>query len=112
MGMVIFSLQSATTGWISYRIIASFLSIISVMTVSSLTALSPLDGRYANKCTAIRPLLSEFGLIQHRLLVEIRWLQALSAQPEITEIPTLSPSAQQFLDSLIADFFPTRRRTH
>ncbi len=46
--------------------------------MNALTALSPLDGRYASKCDALRPFLSEFGLIHARVTVEVRWLQALA----------------------------------
>jgi len=52
--------------------------------MNALTALSPLDGRYASKCDALRPFLSEFGLIHARVTVEVRWLQALSNRPEIS----------------------------
>ena len=54
--------------------------------MNALTALSPLDGRYASKCDALRPFLSEFGLIHARVTVEVRWLQALANRPEITEV--------------------------
>ncbi len=58
--------------------------------MNALTALSPLDGRYASKCDALRPFLSEFGLIHARVTVEVRWLQALANRPEITEVPAFS----------------------
>ncbi len=48
------------------------------MTLSALTALSPLDGRYAGKLAALRPLMSEFGLMHRRVQVEIEWFIALS----------------------------------
>lgn len=51
------------------------------MTLSTLTALSPLDGRYASKVDALRPYLSEFGLIHARVTVEVRRLQALANHP-------------------------------
>ena len=51
------------------------------MEFSSLTAISPVDGRYANKVEGLRRLLSEFGLIRHRVEVEVRWLEALAANP-------------------------------
>ena len=54
--------------------------------MNALTALSPLDGRYASKCDALRPFLSEFGLIHARVTVEVRWLQALANHAEIIEI--------------------------
>ena len=74
------------------------------MAASSLTALSPIDGRYAKKADALRPLLSEFGLIHHRVQVEVRWLQALADHPKISEIRPLSPSAQIHLQTLVDDF--------
>lgn len=72
--------------------------------LSSLTALSPLDGRYANKCDALRPFLSEFGLIHARVTVEVRWLQALANHPEITEIQPFSAATNQALDAIINQF--------
>jgi len=74
------------------------------MNLSSLTALSPIDGRYGSKTQALRPYFSEYGLIYHRVLVEVRWLQALSANLQITEVPTFSVDANQLLESLISDF--------
>lgn len=71
---------------------------------SNLTALSPLDGRYADKIAPLRPLFSEFGLIRFRLLIEIRWLQALAAEPGILEVPKLSENAQQLLEQLFTGF--------
>ena len=63
------------------------------MLLSPLTALSPLDGRYANKVEVLRPIFSEFGLIHARINVEIEWLIALAANAHITELPSFS--AQQ-----------------
>jgi len=74
------------------------------MELSSLSAVSPIDGRYGRKTVNLRPVFSEFGLIYHRVLVEIRWLQALSRQPGIIEVPALSDSANQHLESIITDF--------
>lgn len=73
-------------------------------TLDSLTALSPLDGRYGEKVGELRTWFSEFGLIRLRVLVEVRWLQALSEQPEITEVPKFSPAAQQSLEILVNGF--------
>jgi adenylosuccinate lyase len=70
----------------------------------TLTNLSPIDGRYANKVDALRPILSEFGLVRYRVLVEIRWLQALAKEPAITEVPPLSGEADAFLEEIIAGF--------
>jgi len=74
------------------------------MELSALTAISPVDGRYADKVSALRPLFSEWGLIHYRILVEIRWLQFLANWPEIVEVPPLSPSAQMFLNQTIDQF--------
>jgi adenylosuccinate lyase len=72
--------------------------------LSTLTAISPVDGRYGNKVLDLRPIFSEFGLIRYRVFVEIRWLQFLSAQPEIVEVPVLSNDAQGLLNALIENF--------
>ncbi|GEK46299.1 adenylosuccinate lyase [Bisbaumannia pacifica] len=74
------------------------------MQLSALTALSPVDGRYADKATALREHFSEFGLIRARVTVEIRWLQALAGHSQITEVPPLSAEAVAFLEALVRDF--------
>ena len=74
------------------------------MELSSLTAISPIDGRYARKTAALRPYFSEYGLIYHRVIVEVRWLQALSKQPLINEIPRFSEQANAHLESIIDNF--------
>ncbi|MBX3701853.1 MAG: adenylosuccinate lyase [Dokdonella sp.] len=74
---------------------------------ASLTALSPLDGRYAAKTAVLRPIFSELGLMQRRVLVEARWLAALAAEPAIVEVPPLSGAAQAELLA-IADTFSER----
>ena len=74
------------------------------MEFSALTALSPTDGRYADKTKALRPWFSEYGLIYHRVLVEIRWLQRLAAHPQITEVPALSAQANEFLEAILKNF--------
>ena len=74
------------------------------MELSALTALSPTDGRYAGKLNDLRPYLSEFGLIRYRVTVEVRWLQALAACNEISEVPAVSAEANQFLDDLVENF--------
>lgn len=74
------------------------------MESSPLTALCPLDGRYANQTEILRPIFSEFGLIRFRVQVEVRWLEALCAEPAIPELPALSVDAQQRLGSLVEDF--------
>ncbi|AGH36313.1 adenylosuccinate lyase [Acinetobacter baumannii] len=72
--------------------------------MNALTALSPLDGRYASKCDALRPFLSEFGLIHARVTVEVRWLQALSNRPEIVEVAPFSAETNAALDAILSNF--------
>ncbi len=74
------------------------------MELTTLTALSPLDGRYGSKVAALRPLFSEFGLMKHRVLVEIEWLKALAAEPAIAEVPAFSAATIAELDALAANF--------
>lgn len=69
-----------------------------------LTALSPLDGRYAKKCDALRPYLSEFGLIAARVTVEVRWLQSLANNAGIAEVATFSSETNQALDAIVSGF--------
>jgi len=74
------------------------------MLLSSLTAVSPVDGRYGSKTEDLRPIFSEFGLIRYRVLVEVRWLQALAAHPAIREVPPLSGPATATLNGIAAKF--------
>jgi adenylosuccinate lyase len=74
------------------------------MQVSPLTALSPLDGRYAGKVQALRPIFSEYGLIRARMTVEVRWLQMLSENSGVTEVPAFSKDANNLLNGIITDF--------
>ncbi|MGA7802384.1 MAG: adenylosuccinate lyase [Gammaproteobacteria bacterium] len=74
------------------------------MDLTSLTAISPVDGRYGSKTEALRPIFSEFGLIRHRVLVEVRWLQALAAHPAIAEVPRFSSHADQVLNAIVENF--------
>jgi adenylosuccinate lyase len=74
---------------------------------SPLTALSPIDGRYAAKVDLLRPIFSEFGLIRYRVYVEIEWLKALAKQPNITEVPAFSKSAIAHLNALVNQFSET-----
>lgn len=76
------------------------------MELSALTAISPIDGRYGSKTSAYRAIFSEYGLIRRRVEVEIRWLQALAAHPEIPEVPAFSAASQALLDRIVADFSP------
>jgi len=74
------------------------------MQLSSLTAVSPIDGRYGSKTSALRGICSEYGLIRHRVLVEVRWLQALAAHNEISEVAALSDDANAVLNAIVDDF--------
>ena len=72
--------------------------------MNSLTALSPLDGRYAKKCDALRPYLSEFGLIAARVTVEVRWLQSLARHEGIGEVAPFSDATNAALDAIVSSF--------
>ena len=72
--------------------------------LSSLTAISPIDGRYGSKTQRLRTVFSEFGLIRYRVLVEVRWLQHLAANPKITEVAEFSAEANSLLNSLAENF--------
>ena len=74
------------------------------MELTSLTAISPVDGRYGRSTENLRPIFSEFGLIKHRVLVEVRWLQALAAHADIKEVPALSEHAGKLLDAIVDKF--------
>jgi len=74
------------------------------MQLSSLTAVSPIDGRYGNKTDMLRSICSEYGLIRHRVLVEVRWLQALAEHSGINEVPALSDDANAVLNAIVSDF--------
>ena len=72
--------------------------------MTPLTALSPIDGRYASKADSLRPYLSEFGLIKARVTVEIRWLQSLADNNAIGELAAFDDETNDFLDSIVDDF--------
>lgn len=74
------------------------------MQLSSLTAVSPIDGRYGSKVIELRDIFSEFGLIKYRVEVEIRWLQKLASHPEIIELKPFSAETNAFLDLIVSDF--------
>jgi adenylosuccinate lyase len=74
------------------------------MDLSSLTAVSPVDGRYGSRTVDLRAIFSEYGLIRHRVLVEIRWLQALAADPAIPEVPPFSEHATHLLERIVDGF--------
>jgi adenylosuccinate lyase len=72
--------------------------------LSALTAVSPVDGRYAARSARLRALASEYGLIRYRVIVEVAWLRALAAHEGIPEVPRFSAAAESFLGALVADF--------
>nr|WP_242698803.1 adenylosuccinate lyase [Alteromonas sp. 5E99-2] len=72
--------------------------------MSSLTAISPIDGRYGSKTQELRSIFSEFGLLKYRVEVEVRWLQQLAKIDAIAEVPAFSEAANQQLDSIVANF--------
>ncbi|SEI59381.1 Adenylosuccinate lyase [Azotobacter beijerinckii] len=74
------------------------------MQLSSLTAVSPVDGRYAGKTSALRPIFSEYGLIRFRVMVEVRWLQRLATHSGIPEVAPFSAEANALLNQLAEDF--------
>ena len=74
------------------------------MTFSPLNAISPIDGRYSKLTAALAPIFSEYGLMRFRLLVEVRWLQALATEPKFDAVPALSQSANQLLDRIVEQF--------
>lgn len=74
------------------------------MELTSLNAISPIDGRYGSKTNVLRRSVSEYGLLRMRVIVEVRWLQALASHPQITEVPALSAQASTFLDQLADNF--------
>ncbi len=74
------------------------------MQLNSLTAVSPIDGRYGSKTDILRPIFSEYGLIHHRVMVEVRWLQHLAAATQISEVPAFSAHAQTVLDNIVEQF--------
>jgi adenylosuccinate lyase len=74
------------------------------MELSSLSAVTPIDGRYGSKTQALRDIFSEYGLIKRRLIVECRWLVCLADHPGLPEVPKLGSTARQHLERLIDRF--------
>ncbi|MEG9532859.1 adenylosuccinate lyase [Mannheimia indoligenes] len=74
------------------------------MELTALTALSPIDGRYQDKVSSLRPIFSEFGLLKFRVEVEVRWLQKLASHAKIKEVPAFSEKANDYLDQIVANF--------
>ena len=74
------------------------------MNLTHLTAISPIDGRYFDKASALSAIFSEFGLIKYRVLIEVKWLQAMSDNVDIAEVPEFSQTAAQYLNNIAANF--------
>ena len=72
--------------------------------INPLSALSPLDGRYASSVESLRPVFSEYGLMKARVKVELNWLKALAAEARIAEVPAFSPATLAEIDGVIAGF--------
>jgi adenylosuccinate lyase len=80
------------------------LKVLGVLMDIDVMALSPLDGRYKEKVSALAAIFSEFGLIKFRLTVEVRWLLMLAEHAHLAEIPPLSAHSQQLLQDLVNNF--------
>jgi adenylosuccinate lyase len=74
------------------------------MKLNALTAISPIDGRYFDKTKQLNNIFSEFGLIKYRVLVEVKWLQAMADNKGIAEVPAFSVQAQEFLANIAVNF--------
>jgi adenylosuccinate lyase len=76
----------------------------SILELTTLTAISPIDGRYAGKTEALQSIFSEYGLLKYRVVVEVRWLQMLSELEAIAEVPAFSDDANAHLNAIVDDF--------
>jgi len=74
------------------------------MTFDNLTSISPIDGRYSAKTGPLKAIFSEYGLIKYRLLVEVRWLEAMSKNSQISEVPEFSLKSKNFLSNIVDNF--------
>lgn len=72
--------------------------------LNPITAISPIDGRYQDKTTTLRPIFSEYGLIKYRLQVELYWLEHLAEQQEIKNLPTFTAQEKTNIENLLKDF--------
>jgi adenylosuccinate lyase len=78
--------------------------MLEKQSLTTLNALSPLDGRYKTKLDTLRPYFSEYALIKHRAWIEVEWLKALSAAKDLAEITPFSAETIQELDAAIQNF--------
>ncbi|MAM70777.1 MAG: adenylosuccinate lyase [Gammaproteobacteria bacterium] len=74
------------------------------MSLTTLNAISPVDGRYHSKTASLHPYFSEYALIRYRVIVELRWFQQLAENPGIEEVPALGDAANAFIEAMIAGF--------
>ncbi len=74
------------------------------MSFNPLLSISPIDGRYQDKTQELQTIFSEFGLIKYRVLIEIKWLQTLSDNSDITEVPVFDEATKKELQSIADDF--------
>ena len=74
------------------------------MTFDNLTSISPIDGRYSAKTGPLKRIFSEYGLIKYRLLVEVRWLEAMSKNSQIPEVPEFSLKSKNVLSNIVDNF--------
>lgn len=74
------------------------------MSLTSLNAISPIDGRYNNKTSSLKDYFSEYALIRYRVVVELRWLQQLAANPGILEVPAFDAASTAFIEAMISNF--------
>jgi adenylosuccinate lyase len=89
---------------VSFALRAQVYTGFGHMKVSTLRALSPADGRYADKVNGLRDIFSEYGLIRFRVLVEVRWLQCLSDEASVPELAPLSTVMKDVLNHIVDDF--------
>jgi adenylosuccinate lyase len=74
------------------------------LSLSPLTAVSPIDGRYAKHTEGLRTICSEFGLIRNRIIIEVRWLQQLAEHPAIPELPKFDVATNAYLNAIVDNF--------
>jgi len=74
------------------------------MTFDNLTSISPIDGRYSAKTGPLKAIFSEYGLIKYRLLIEVRWLEAMSKNSQIPEVPEFSLKSKNVLSNIVDNF--------
>ncbi|MFP6681778.1 MAG: adenylosuccinate lyase [Gammaproteobacteria bacterium] len=77
---------------------------VNELLFSPLTAVSPIDGRYAKQTDVLRSICSEYGLIRYRVLIEVRWLQHLAKHPDIKELSGFDAASNDYLNAIVNDF--------